>query len=114
MKHNCPNCGAPVYLDRRSCPYCETAYTIGLINDTLNAPDFKMVMRALHNGLMTSNEAKELLSLSNITETERLYAEAVMKMQKYSGIESVLYADDRPITFAYADMDYNPRLEMIR
>ena len=114
MKHNCPNCGAPVYLDRCSCPYCETAYTVGLINDIWNDSDFKMLMRALHNGLITSNEARELLSLSNVTETERLYAEAVMKMQKYSGLESVLYADDRPIAFAYMDIDYNQRLEMIR
>ena len=23
---NCPNCGAPVYPDKRKCPYCDTPY----------------------------------------------------------------------------------------
>lgn len=116
MKHNCPNCGAPVYLDRRSCPYCETAYTIGLISDIRNDPDLETIRMALREGLITHNQAREFLGLMNVKECERLYDAALKAMREYSGVESILYANDEPIAYSlpYYGVDGNLRLEMIR
>lgn len=97
MRHNCPNCGAPVYLDRRSCPYCDTPYTIGLISDIRNDPDLETIRWAFRDGLITANEARDFLGLASIP-------------------LSVLYANDKPIAYflPHFDVDYNLRLEMIR
>lgn len=116
MKYNCPNCGAPVYIDRRWCPYCDTPYTIGLISDIRNDPDLETIRWAFRDGLITANEAREYLGLARSKETERLYDEALEAMRKYSGVESILYADDKPIAYSvpYYGVDGNLRLERIR
>lgn len=104
MKHNCPNCGAPVYLDRRSCPYCETAYY---------SEDIAKFVRTL--------KTRSKL-LEQKIEVERLYNEAINAMmtpneiRRTAGLESVLYADDKPIAYSlpYFDIDCCLRLERIR
>ena len=100
MKHNCPNCGAPVYVDRRSCPYCETAYYTLQSDMVVTDPDFEDIERGLRYGIITANEAKKIAGLSNAMQTERLYDEALEAMRKYST--------------PYYDMDCNLQLEMIR
>ena len=68
---NCPNCGAPVDLAEKSCPYCDTPYKrntpAGLID-----PDIRLIMdterlcAAVAAGTMTPNEARRLLGMREL------------------------------------------------
>ena len=63
---NCPNCGAPVDLDERACPYCETPYTQGPAVGILER--MAEVQRYMAAGVMTQNEARALLGLPSVEE----------------------------------------------
>ena len=59
---NCPNCGAPVDLAEKCCPYCDTPY----INHDPQADILARLAEVQHRmaaGVMTANEARALLGL---------------------------------------------------
>lgn len=67
---NCPNCGAPVDLTAKSCPYCDTPYlaaapgsteelrAAGMTPETLSA--------ALQDGIMTPNDWRRLMGMPEL------------------------------------------------
>lgn len=87
---NCPNCGAVVNLKSNKCEYCGTPYEDVTI-ETLyadNTPILQVTSKAYTAGILTANEARELLRLERLRDqqtTEKLYSEAIKTMRCYSG-----------------------------
>ena len=64
---NCPNCGAPI--TGLECEYCGTVFP---------NIDICKLDEYLNRGLMTMNEAREMMGLP------RLYEDAIAAMRKYT------------------------------
>lgn len=69
---NCPNCGAPIDTSRKTCAYCDTPYTKEV--DTFNI-DYNQYIHLIE-------KRTELLEES--MRVDRLYAEALSALNKYS------------------------------
>lgn len=58
---NCPNCGAPIRGDE--CPYCGTVFTKKRKGIDIYDTNGDYVATLYENGILTANEARELLDL---------------------------------------------------
>lgn len=66
---NCPNCGAPVDPEEKSCPYCETPYTrqaAASCNAYKFSIDCATLAAAVAKGIITPNEARRHLGFTEI------------------------------------------------
>ena len=77
MITNCPNCGAPIDLSRRSCEYCGTPYY------------FESDIQQLEKAKVEIYQSEK-----NI---EALYTKALEAIKGYSDSYSTLYTDDKAI-----------------
>lgn len=59
---NCPNCGAPIHGDE--CPYCRAAFTRKRKGIDIYNTNGEYVATLYENGVLTANEARELMGLS--------------------------------------------------
>jgi predicted amidophosphoribosyltransferase len=69
MLTNCPNCGAPVALEEKSCPYCETPYTrkaTAICDAYQFSIDAAVLVNAVKKSILTPNEARRLMGLYEI------------------------------------------------
>ena len=66
---NCPNCGAPVDLTVKACPYCDTPYPAQAVAIgepyTLHIDGAKLAA-LVADGIMTPNEARRRLGLRQV------------------------------------------------
>ena len=79
MKTNCPNCGAPIEPTLSKCPYCDTTYTLGLLEAFVGPAEVRPILYAddkpieyaklVESGVMIPNEAVELVGLSKLSDT---------------------------------------------
>jgi predicted amidophosphoribosyltransferase len=66
---NCPNCGAPVDLAEKSCPYCETPYTrqAATICDAYTfSIECAALAAAVKKNIITPNEARRRMGFPEI------------------------------------------------
>lgn len=95
MKVNCPNCGAPIVTTASRCPYCDTPYTLKLLeafvrseknieNVSVLYADDKPIeyARYVECGVMTPNEAREALGLKRLPEVFSTYGITCSKAEK--------------------------------
>lgn len=78
MKTNCPNCGAPIEPISSKCPYCDTPYTLKLLETFVGPAEVRPILYAddkpieyaklIESGVMTPNEARELVGLPKLSE----------------------------------------------
>lgn len=61
---NCKNCGAPLSSYHCKCEYCGTVYgTIDELDEECLYADVEVIARATSAGIITVNEARNLLGL---------------------------------------------------
>lgn len=66
---NCSNCGAPVDLEEKRCPYCETPYTrqaAAISEAYMININCATLAAAMKKSTITSNEARRRLGFSEI------------------------------------------------
>lgn len=78
MKTNCPNCGALIDLTSSKCPYCDTPYTLKLLDTFVGYAEVRPMLYAddkpieyaklVESGVMTHDETRELVGLSKLSE----------------------------------------------
>ena len=70
---NCKNCGAPLSRYPCKCEYCGTEYRkIDEWDEVCLFADGEVIARATSAGIMTINEARNLLGLDQSRELERI------------------------------------------
>ena len=65
---NCVNCGAPINLNGRVCPYCDTPYRIATTTFDRCDIDFnyKAILMAIGGNCITVNEARRIAGLEEV------------------------------------------------
>ena len=73
IQRNCPNCGAPLEIDRVCCPYCNTSYfDLTAVNMASREP-FYIKVRTEANGkpcVLTAKVVPDLFTVESVCETK--------------------------------------------